>query len=232
MSDLNKYDIAFLQIADFVTKKEIGSFSSNSSKQFSEAIAQAQEILQEQSIPRNKKNKVSFKQTDIFYYLNKDNLLFVAILKNSSSNKIDCGVFEFFEDVEHQGITKYLDKNGELNNVGRQNLIYLIEKYFSSDSGKTSMNSSVNGSKILQVTSEVNDIKLDMKNGIKKLVTNVESVRELENKAERINNTSLLFRKDAELLRKRTRWSNIKSLVILGVIGTVIGGYIVYKILS
>jgi hypothetical protein len=172
----------------------------------------------------------------LYYYLNKENFLFISIMKSTSSpnNNIDSGVFEFFESVESQGIIKYTDKNGELNNVGKQNLMYLIDKYFSNDSIKSLGDTSVssNGSKILQVTSDVNDIKLDMKNGIKKIVSNVESVRELENKAERINNTSLLFRKDAELLRRRTYWSNIKTLIIVSVIAAILAGYFLYIILS
>jgi hypothetical protein len=236
MSDLNKYDIVYFLVAEFYSKKEIINFSANKTRELLEAIEQAKELLQEYSITKNKKNKFNYKNFELYYYLNKENFLFICIMKSYSSpnNKIDSGVFEFFESVESQGIIKYTDKNGELNNVGKQNLMYLIDKYFSNDSIKSLGDTSVssNGSKILQVTSDVNDIKLDMKNGIKKIVSNVESVRELENKAERINNTSLLFRKDAELLRRRSYWSNIKTLIIVSVIAAILAGYFLYIIFS
>lgn len=236
MSVLNKYDIEYFLLADLNSKKEIISFVANKARELNEVVEQAKQIFHDYSISKNKKNKMNYKNFDIYYYINKENLVFITIRKslNNSNNKTDSSVFEFFESVESQGIVKYTDKNGELNNVGKQNLMYLFEKYFSNDSMKTLGDTSIssNGSKISQVNSDVNDIKLDMKNGIKKIVANVESVTELENKAERINNTSLLFRKDAELLRKKTYWGKIKIRIIIGLIIAVLVGYILYLIFS
>ena len=38
-------------------------------------------------------------------------------------------IFELIEDIDHQGIKKLIDKNGELTMVGKQNLKFSIENY-------------------------------------------------------------------------------------------------------
>ena len=49
------------------------------------------------------------------------------------------------EDIDHQGIKKLVDRNGELTNVGKQNLKFSIEKYTESNKIKLSTNSNNNG---------------------------------------------------------------------------------------
>jgi hypothetical protein len=242
-------ELIYFIIADYGKKKEIGSyFNKQYTNDLKDINNKSQEILREDSNSNNfanvksKKNKLTFKNFIFFYIVNKNNTLFLAVLnKNFASN--ENMVFELIEDIEHQGITKFVDKNGELNNVGKQNLIYLIEKYFSENeksrnsSGdfydkNTSLMSTPKEDKIVNVTSEINGVKDEMKIGIKKLVNNIDNARELENKAIRINDTSLSFRKDADTLRRNVKWRNMKYLIILAIIGLIVISYLFYKIIS
>ena len=67
---------------------------------------------------------------------NSDYFYLAAVRKNSQYCKKENLIFELMEDIDHQGIKKLVDKNGELTNVGKQNLKFSIEKYQESNLSK------------------------------------------------------------------------------------------------
>ena len=41
----------------------------------------------------------------------------------------DESIFELIEEIDNQGIKSNIDKSGKLNNIGKQNLKFSVEKY-------------------------------------------------------------------------------------------------------
>lgn len=240
----NEFKLLFLRISDIHSKKEIGSYLNKklmtSEKDLKEIKLKFDEIQADSTNLENnklKKQKFSSAKHNFFFYLNKNNILFLAASLNQNAQPAnENSVFELIEDVEHQGILKQVDKNKELTNVGKQNLVYLVEKYLndksrSNSSGEQSFeNNTDHRDKIINVTNDVNEVRDNVKSGIKNLLTNLEIANDLDNKAMRINDNSLLFKKDSEALRKQTQWRNRRFMIALIIVGLILGTYVLYKL--
>jgi hypothetical protein len=188
------------------------------------------ELRSDLSNSGNKKNKLSQGNLIFYYTLNKTKNLFLIAAPKNSFEVNENTIFELIEDIEYQGILKYLDKKGELNNVGKQNLSILIEKYFS----KSEENSfySKGDDKIISVTNDIHGVKEQVKTGIKTLIHNIDQAKELDDKSIRISNNSYMLRKDADSLRKQSQWRNMRFKIILAVVAIIVITYITYKIMS
>ena len=140
MSIIDKSDtttsIYYFLIANQETQKEIGNFLDNSDinnniNDFNNIVLKSRELLKsDNSSIKGKKNKLSLENHNIYYMItNSDYFYLAAVRKNSQYCKKENLLFELMEDIDHQGIKKLVDKNGELTNVGKQNLKFSIEKY-------------------------------------------------------------------------------------------------------
>ena len=94
------------------------------------------------------------------------------------------------------------EETKELNAQGRQDLKSLIDKY-----QDNILNS---------IQNDVNDIKLDMKDNIKKMVESIEDTSVLEQSAENLRQESQNYKENAAALKKLTYWQNLKLWIILG----------------
>ena len=133
------------------------------------------------------------------------------------------------EDIDYQGIKKLVDRNGELTNVGKQNLKFSIEKYTESNKTKLSSNSNNNGlfenminsnekekpNKISMVTSQINEIKNDVKSSLNNMITNISEMQELDSKSLKIKEQSYKFQKDSLNLERKLKWQNLRNKIIL-----------------
>ena len=147
MSIIDKSDnttsIYYFLIANQDTQKEIGNFLDNSDinnniNDFNDIVLKSRELLKsDNSSIKGKKNKLSLENHNIYYMItNSDYFYLAAVRKNSQYCKKENLLFELMEDIDHQGIKKLVDKNGELTNVGKQNLKFSIEKYQESNLSK------------------------------------------------------------------------------------------------
>jgi hypothetical protein len=81
--------------------------------------------------------------------------------------------------------------------------------------------------RLLEVKRNVNDIQKDMKENIKKVVSNLDNAKNLEAQSEKLKLIGENYKKNANDLMKNTRWANWKmKLAVGGVSGTVLGGLI------
>ena len=139
----NSTSIYYFLIANQDTQKEIGNFLDNSDinnniNDFNDIVLKSRELLKsDNSSIKGKKNKLSLENHNIYYMItNSDYFYLAAVRKNSQYCKKENLIFELMEDIDHQGIKKLVDKNGELTNVGKQNLKFSIEKYQESNLSK------------------------------------------------------------------------------------------------
>ena len=98
------------------------------------------------------------------------------------------------------------DETRELNPSGRQALKQLIDVY----------QDPKNISKIADLQSDVNSIKVDMRKNINKMVESVDDVNELGESASRLQLETKEYQQNSLEVRKLTWWQNFKMWIILG----------------
>lgn len=139
------------------------------------------------------------------------------------------------EEIDNQNIVKYLDNKGYINNVAKQNLQYIVEKYFENNSNNSTKNNSLNNSsllvsennsntsKISSIKDEIGDVTNTMRNNIKNMVSNVESSKELDERSVKIKDNSMLFKNQAESLKRVAKCRRYRNFIIIaGLIGLLI----------
>lgn len=130
----NSSAVYYFLIANNTTHKEIGSFSTSHDiniTEFNTVISKSKEIFKNAKlIHNNTKNRYVIDNYNLYYIITTSNTFYLAAVhKKSTLVQNENLVFELIEDIEHQGIKKLIDRNGELTNVGKQNLKFSIEKY-------------------------------------------------------------------------------------------------------
>ena len=243
--------IYYFLIGNLKAKKEIGTFvdnsdSTNDINDFNDIVNKSKEILHLNNLLSisNKKNKIELANHNLYYTItNNDTFYLAAVRKNSLYCKQENLVFELMEDIEHQGIKKLVDRNGDLTNVGRQNLKFSIEKYHESNKkrlldnvkkhkkffSKHNENNENNNNlsilsddsqtnKISIVNNSINELTNDMKINVQNMINNVTEINELDNKSEKIKNLSHTFKNKSNNLQRRFRFNNIKFKLLFIVI--------------
>ena len=126
-------------------------------------------------------------------------------------------MYEFFEDIEHQGIKKLIDNNsGKLSRVGIQNLKFSIEN---NNIKMKSNNSEEN--KIKNLNNTINDINNEMKNSVKNMIVSVNEMNTLNSKSAEIKDMSYKFQQCSYDIEKKMKRKNLLFKIILGTIGLV-----------
>jgi hypothetical protein len=207
-----KNNLSYFLIGDMSTKKIIGTYEPTHISY--DILEKARNIFN--SVKTfEKKGKVSH-NSNLYYSNIRNNIFLLGVVPSESDEKT---INELFEDVDNQQIWKYVDKTNELSNVGKQNLLFLINKYQKTD-------------KLSETTSEINEVKLEMQQGMKKMLHNFEMVKDLDNKAEKIKDTSVLFKRDANQLNRNLWWRDMKIKVFLGAFLLAIIIYVIYLIMN
>lgn len=153
----------------------------------------------------DQRNKIQGNQGNYFFTVSTPNIFYLV---NTDPSYPERHVFEMIENINKDHIPLMVTDKGELNANGRQLLKLIIERF--QDIKKVN--------NISDVESDVNEIKLEMKENIRKIVNNVDNAKELDSKASRIKDNADIFKKDAKALERTTWWQNCKLTIIIGVI--------------
>ena len=228
--------IYYFLLANYITKKEIGTYTDNSDSnntitELNEIISTSKDILlnTKGDSMKNKKNKYVLDNYNIYYFItNNDTFYLSAVRKNTKFSNNENLIFELFENLEHQGIKKLVDRNGELKMVGRQNLKFCIDQAQESNSsvGTSTNNESISSyleqgensehpSKIALLNTTINEISSDMKQSVQNMITNVNDMNDLDNKSAQIKDASYKFQQDAAMLERKIK---CRKMLFRGVI--------------
>ena len=140
-------------------------------------------------------------------------------------------MYEFFEDVEHQGIKKLVDKNGNFSRVGNQNLKFIIEQHNVkmreqiNDDGENKDNN-----KIEILNNQINDINNDVKNSVKNMIVSVNEMKDLDNKSSDLKNMSYKFQQESYDVERKIRNRNLMIKIAFGILA-IIGIYVAVKLI-
>ena len=232
--------IYYFMIGNYHTHQPIGHyFNSNiNDNNFDNVKFTCDDIFQNTSddLSKNKKNKIYLDYYIIFYTLKNSGTFYLAVvLKDSLYGEEEHLIFEFFEDIDHQGIKKLVNKEGVLTHVGLQNLKFCIEIY-QENNRKISINKKDDEndfkkndmSKIALLNNEINDIHTNVKETVKNMITNVNEMHDLDDKSSKIKNSSYQFQKDSEILEKKIKNRKLTRKLIIYCIFAMILIFIFY----
>ncbi len=96
------------------------------------------------------------------------------------------------------------EETKELNPNGRQDLKQMIEKYQENEKIK----------RFEEIKKDIDDVKIEIKKNINKMLDNVESVENLEERINELNEETKEYMNNAEYDKKITWWQNAKFRII------------------
>jgi hypothetical protein len=205
---MNGTNIKYVLIGNTATSTMMAEFSAVKNTQMQTEAKQIFEKMSKLADKRvDERGKIQGKNQETYYFTHITPAVFVLLLAQSSYPERHA--FDLIENINKDSIHLLVDaKSGELTSSGRQSLKNLVDKY----------QDIKNISKISQIENDVKDIKLDLNENIRKVVSNVEDAKQLEDKSHRIKNNADAFKKDSKALERATWWQNCKLTIIIGVI--------------
>ena len=202
----DKTPIKYLLIGDSSTNKIITEFSSGNAQP--KTKKEINQIFNKLCKTPNKKlderNKITSKNENYYFTFCHPDLIYLVLVNNEYPERY---VFELIQKINDEKIpTMVNDETRELNPSGRQALKQLIDVY----------QDPKNISKIADLQSDVNSIKVDMRKNINKMVESVDDVNQLQEKSAALKLESTEYKQNSVEVRKLTWWQNFKMWIILG----------------
>jgi hypothetical protein len=192
--------IKFLVIGDISTGKKITEFSTKINKKKDEIDKIFTKICKTSAGKYEERNKITSKTENYYFITLKPGIVFLALVSNTYPERL---VFELIDKINQEKIpTMINEETKELNAKGRQDLKTIIDSY---------QNNVIN-----EISKDINDIKLDMKDNIKKMVESIDDTSILEQSAENLRQESKNYRENANELKKLTYCQNFKMWFALG----------------
>lgn len=214
MSELSddKTPIKYILIGDSSSMKIITEFSSGNSNP--KTKKEINRIFNKVAKLPNKKyderNKLTSKEENYYYIHQKPDLLFIVLANNKYPERL---VFELISKIQEENIpTMVNDETRELNPSGRQALKDLVTKY----------QDQKNINKIAEIQQNVDELKVDMRENINKMVQSVDDVNKLQEKSNALRLESEDYKKNSNELKRLTWWKNCKLWIILGILLVII----------
>ena len=198
--------IKYLLIGDSSTNKIITEFTAGNAQ--SKTKKEINQIFNKLCKSTNKKlderNKITSKDENYYFTFTRPDLIFIILAQNDYPERY---IFELIQKINEENIpTMVNDETRELNPSGRQALKQLIDVY----------QDPKNINRLSDIQSDVDSIKVDMKQNINKMVENVEDVNDLQNKSEALKMETSDYQKNAVEIKRITWWQNFKLWLILG----------------
>ena len=198
--------IQYLLLGESSTNKIITEFTAGNAQ--SKTKKEINQIFNKLCKSTNKKlderNKITSKDENYYFTFTRPDLIFIILAQNDYPERY---IFELIQKINEENIpTMVNDETRELNPSGRQALKQLIDVY----------QDPKNINRLSDIQSDVDSIKVDMKQNINKMVENVEDVNDLQNKSEALKMETSDYQKNAVEIKRITWWQNFKLWLILG----------------
>lgn len=154
------------------------------------------------------RNKIDDKeQEQIFYFLaTQPNLLFVVLVEEKYPERF---VFQMIDKIKEENVLEMInEETKELNTKGRQAIKSIVDSFQEP--------SKIN--KIADIQKDIDEIKVQMNDNIKKQVSSMEDVQNLEEKSNKLKNETAQYANNAKGLKRATCWQSCKLTIIIIVI--------------
>ena len=235
MSNINQ--IYYFLIGDYHKKSELGYYlcddNSITEKDKQYIISKATETytnFSEKDVGSKECKVLDNNLFSIFHLITSSGTFYLSIASiNSIYMDQNNLMFEFFEDIEHQGIKKLVDNNtGKLSRVGIQNLKFSVEN--NNNKMKNMNNDGTEGNKIQNLNNQINDINNEMKNSVKNMIVSVNEMHTLNSKSVEIKDMSEKFQQGAYDIERKMKGRKLLIKIALGAI-LVVGVYFMIKLI-
>ena len=233
MSNINQ--IYYFLIGDYHNKSELGYYlcddNSISEKDKQYIISIAKETytnFSEKDVGSKECKVLDNNLFSIFHLITSSGTFYLSIASiNSIYMDQNNLMFEFFEDIEHQGIKKLVDNDtGKLSRVGIQNLKFNVEN--NNNKMKNMNTDGTEGNKIQNLNNQINDINNEMKNSVKNMIVSVNEMHTLNSKSVEIKDMSEKFQQGAYDIERKMRTRKLLIKIVLGAI-VIVGIYLMIK---
>lgn len=220
MTSQTKNPIKYILIGNVDTSKIITEFTtisanSKTKKIFSDIF---NKICKTTDRKFDERNKITASTENYFFTVIKPNIVYLILVDASYQERF---IFELIYEINNEGIPTMLNEGTkELNPKGRQALKAIVDRY----------QDVKNLNKLNQIQNDVNDIKETMQNTIQSTMTNLDNVKDLENKSQEIRNNAAEYRNNARDLQTKTCWMNSKWTIIIIIVVVVIALVIILPI--
>ena len=127
-----------------------------------------------------------------------------------------------FEDIRRNNILSMInEETKELNPKGRQSLKMIIEKYQEKEKLK----------KFEEIQKDIDDVKIEIKNNINKMVDNIEDLDQIEDKSRQLKEESKEYMDNSIKIKNISWWQNVKfriiALSVLVIVAIIILWYLI-----
>ena len=214
--------IKYLFIGDLDSGKFISEYSTNAIGSNEKKMANQifKKLCKAEDIKYEERNIVSAKENKYYFIAYEPRIVYFSYVDETYPDRL---VFAMFEEIKNENIISMINESTkELNPNGRQKLKGIIEKY--QDKDKVD--------KIGAIPNDVNEVKVEVRKNIDKMVESVEDVQKLEEKSQFLKDASKEYEKSSKEIKRFTCWLNFKYWIILAAIILVILGIILYFILK
>ena len=203
-SKTKKIYIKYFLIGDIDTSKIITEYSTNliSSKEKKNAIQIFKRICKSNERRYEENNIITAKDNKYYFSLFQPSTVFISYALNSYPQTL---IFELFEEIRKSNILTLInEETKELNPNGRQDLKQMIEKYQENEKLK----------RFEEIKKDIDDVKIEIKKRVNNMLDNVESVENLEERINELNEETKEYMNNAEYDKKITWWQNAKFRII------------------
>ena len=230
--------ILYLDIINLETPELVGTFETIEQKDSAlktEIENKSKELMSQiKTEYKNIKNHINFKTEsnrtiEIYYLSTNQGILYLTFLEISSENSKtfkEQYIYELLENIDSQNIVKFVGDDDKLSNVGKQNLKMVIDNYhntykYGAGEGLIEEDPVENQSqKITNIDNQINDVKNDMKENAKNIMTNISDISDIGGKSVSIKDTSFQFQKDTKSvenkMKRQALWNKILTYVLVG----------------
>ena len=203
-SKTKKIYIKYFLIGDIDTSKIITEYSTNliSSKEKKNAIQIFKRICKSNERRYEENNIITAKDNKYYFSLFQPSTVFISYALNSYPQTL---IFELFEEIKKSNILTLInEETKELNPNGRQDLKQMIEKYQENEKLK----------RFEEIKKDIDDVKIEIKKNVNNMLDNVESVENLEERINELNEETKEYMNNVEYDKKITWWQNAKFRII------------------
>ena len=203
-SKTKKIYIKYFLIGDIDTSKIITEYSTNliSSKEKKNAIQIFKRICKSNERRYEENNIITAKDNKYYFSLFQPSTVFISYALNSYPQTL---IFELFEEIKKSNILTLInEETKELNPNGRQDLKQMIEKYQENEKLK----------RFEEIKKDIDDVKIEIKKSVNNMLDNVESVENLEERINELNEETKEYMNNVEYDKKITWWQNAKFRII------------------
>ena len=200
-----KTPIKYLLIGDSSTNKIITEFSSENYQPNKKQINQIfTKLCKTPNKNLNEHNKIISKNENYYFTFCLPYLVYLVLVNNQYPERY---VFELIQKINDEKIpTMVNDDTKELNPSGRQELKKLISDF----------QDTRNISSIADLQGDIDDMKVDVRESLNKMVQNADDVNTLQGKSEALRYESMDYKQNTYDLKRFTFWQNFKMWIILG----------------